>query len=88
MRAHLLPLVSGLVLAGAVASAPARAEGSWTGPGWYVEGSQLGFDSTLISGPYSTEAECKAAQPADDNDYAYDCEYEQTDPTVSPPPKR
>lgn len=85
MRTRLWSMMGALFLAGALVNS-ASAEVSWGGPGWYVEGSQIGFDTTLISGPYSTEDECKAAQPADDNDYAYGCYYETSDPSDDGPP--
>lgn len=85
MRAHQRSMVVAFVLL-AAASGGASAEVSWGGPGWYVEGTQIGLDTTLISGPYPSEAECKAAQPADDNDYAYSCEYETSDPSDDSPP--
>ena len=86
MRTRLWSLAGSFVLAGMLAAMPAAAEVAWGGPGWYVEGSQIGLDTTLISGPYSSEAECKAAQPADDSDYAYGCFYETSDPTGDSPP--
>ena len=85
MRTRLWSVVGALFLAGALADS-ASAEVSWGGPGWYVEGTEIGIDTTLISGPYSTEDDCKAAQPADDNDYAYGCFYETSDPGDDGPP--
>ncbi len=86
MRARHWSVMVALVLTGVLAAGSARAEVSWGGPGWYVEGTQIGLDTTLISGPYSSEQECKAAQPADDNDYAYGCFYETSDPSDDAPP--
>lgn len=80
-------LFAGLALAGATSS-PAEADGSWTGPGWYIEESETGFfDETLVSGPYGDEDACNAVKPADDRDYSYFCVYEGTDPTVPEPPR-
>ncbi len=81
MKKHLLwSLAAGFVLAAALASVPAEADVAWTGPGWYVEASATGLDTELVSGPYADEATCKANQPADDDNYMYDCEYETSDP--------
>jgi len=85
MRADRLSLACAFVLAGVLMS-PAQAEGSWTAPGWYVEETSMGFDETLVSGPYADEAQCKAALPANTDDYDYDCNYEGTDPSASEPP--
>ncbi len=86
MRMRSWWIFAGLALAGA-ASSPVRADGSWTGPGWYLEESESGFDETLLSGPYADEAGCNAVRPADNEDYNYYCEYEGTDPTVPKPPR-
>ena len=75
-----------LVLAGAAFS-PAQADISWSGPGWYVEATATGFDSSLVSGPYAEHDECEAAQPENTDDYSYDCEYEGSDPDANAPPK-
>lgn len=78
--------LTGIVLLGTVAGI-AHADASWTGPGWYVEETESGFDATLISGPYSDEDRCKASLPADTDDYSYYCENEETDPTAAQPPR-
>ncbi|HEX2669062.1 MAG TPA: hypothetical protein VHP13_11875 [Gammaproteobacteria bacterium] len=77
---------AGLVLLGFV-SGPAQADVSWTGPGWYVESTETGFDSSLVSGPYADKGQCESARPADTDDYSYDCEYESTDPDAATPPR-
>lgn len=82
MNTRFWSLLTGFILAGLLASAPAAADVSWSGPGWYVEGSATGLDLALISGPYSSKDDCIAAQPADDNEYMYNCEYETSDPTA------
>lgn len=81
MRVRPWSLAVAVFLAGGAAAGPAVADVSWSGPGWYVEGTVTGMDTSLISGPYATEADCKAAQPADDKDYVYGCYYDTTDPT-------
>jgi len=70
----------GLALLGAVASATAEAEVKWSGPGWYVEETSMGFDYALVAGPYSDEASCNASKPADNDDYGYICINEPSDP--------
>jgi len=87
MRIHVSLLVSAFALISAVVSDPALADGTWTGPGWYVEETATGFDATLVSGPYADEAQCKAALPADTDDYSYECIEEETDPTTDSPPQ-
>ena len=64
---------------GTVAVTPASAFESWKGPGYYLLEAYY-----LLSGPYATAADCKAALAArpgqetqDTNAY---CEYEATDP--------
>lgn len=85
MCTHSCLVFTGLVLAG-VTAGPARADVSWSGPGWYVEATESGFDATLVSGPYADEDRCNAARPADTDDYSYYCDYEGTDPSVVNPP--
>lgn len=79
MNTRLCISVAGLILAGVFVSAVVEADVAWTGPGWYVEATSMGFDYTLYSGPYADEATCNANKPADNNDYGYVCLYEQTD---------
>lgn len=87
MRTRSWPLAAGFLLAGFIASAPVAADVSWSGTGWYVEESAIGYDVELISGPYSSEADCNAAKPPDDDTTgdSYSCDYESSDPTVAPP---
>lgn len=87
MRTHSCLIFTGLALAG-ISSGPAQADVSWTGAGWYVEATATGFDSSLVSGPYADQDQCKAAQPADTDDYSYTCEYEGSDPDAASPPDR
>lgn len=87
MRARPWLITAGLFSATALLPVTAAADGSWTGPGWYVEMTESGFDATLVSGPYGDEAGCKAALPEDTADYSYYCEDEETDPTVEHPPR-
>ena len=87
MRVHVSLLVSGFALISVIVAGSALADGSWAGPGWYVEETATGFDATLFSGPYTDEARCKAALPADTDDYSYDCIDEETDPTTDSPPQ-
>lgn len=86
MRLRIGWIFTGLALI-AAASSPAQAGPIWTGPGWYLEETESGFDETLISGPYADEDACNAVRPPDNQDYNYLCEYEGTDPTVAPPPQ-
>jgi hypothetical protein len=79
-------LIAGLALLGVV-SGPAQADVPWTGPGWYVESTETGFDLFLVSGPYADKDQCESARPADTDDYSYDCEYESTDPDAAIPPR-
>jgi hypothetical protein len=88
MSSKLWPAAAGLVLGGFLAAAPASADVSWTGPGWYVEATATGFDSSLVSGPYDDQGACDAARPADTDDYSYDCGYEGSDPDAGGPPLR
>lgn len=88
MRTRSWSLAAGFLLAGLIASGPVAADVSWSGTGWYVEGSVSGMDIELMSGPYSSQADCEAAQPADTDTYHYVCSYETSDPTDDGPPRR
>ena len=85
MHRKLRPAAAGLTFAAVLASSPVSADVAWTGPGWYVEATATGFDSSLVSGPYDDQGACEAARPADTDDYSYDCEYEGSDPDAGGP---
>ena len=87
MRARLLRLaagflVSAIVASAVVASAPAIADVTWSGIGFYVVRypPRNYTDPTVISGPYATEAVCKPYLPPDTGDSIYSCLYENSDP--------
>lgn len=87
MRTRLLfSIVCGL-LATAAASLPANADTKWSGPGYYVVESDELFGAGLASGPYSNEADCKAAVAAlpqqEQEEEAAGCAYEASDPDKS-----
>lgn len=83
MRQHLWSLVSGFLLAAIIVSVPARADVTWTGSGWYAEAIDPNFDIILLSGPYSSKADCEPAlnQYPQNGDYLFSCTYETSDPT-------
>ena len=78
MNTRLGALFAGFILAGVLVSTPAQAEVAWTGPGWYVESSETGLDTELVSGPYADEATCDANKPADTDQDVYGCFYEES----------
>lgn len=85
MRARLWILAAGFVLVGAMASAPAMADVDWSGAGYYLEDDANALLGGFISGPYSSEADCKTALSAlsqDDQQYAA-CTYYASDPDKS-----
>jgi len=82
-------VIAGLLSLGAgMAVYPVLASVSFTGPGWYLEDGDQTLDNVLVSGPYAEKAQCEAVRPEDTDDDQYICLYEQTDPTVSSPPRR
>ena len=78
MKTRIWKLVAGVILAGVFVSAPTRADIAWTGPGWYVETTETGLDTELVSGPYADEATCNANKPADTDQDAYVCFYDES----------
>lgn len=86
MRTRSCWVLMGLISV-AVASGSAQADISWSGAGWYVEATEMGFDAALVSGPYTDEGACNAARPADNDDESYYCQYEGTDPNSEQPPR-
>lgn len=73
MRVGLPYLIAGSLFAIAAASLPANADAEWSGPGYYV----VDAIGDFIAGPYSSEADCKAAILANapqDVD-SLDCDY-------------
>jgi hypothetical protein len=76
MKMRLWKPVPSVMLAGLLLSTPAWADAVWTGPGWYVEATQTGLDTELVSGPYADKATCESHQPPDDAEHAYACFYE------------
>lgn len=80
MRMLLWISIAGFGLMGMVASA--SADVNWSGAGYYLGESAMGFDLELISGPYSNEADCKAALssvPQNEQQDAF-CDYFASDP--------
>ena len=49
----------------------------WTGPGWYVTYTEMGFDTEVAAGPFSTQGDCQATLSNYPNtkDADYSCEY-------------
>ena len=76
VRARIWAMTAGFILAGGIASLPAMADVSWSGPGWYINGvhtDDQGYPDglSLLFGPFSSEAECKSALsalPADEQE--------------------
>ncbi|MDE2184847.1 MAG: hypothetical protein KGJ78_17680 [Alphaproteobacteria bacterium] len=86
MRMKSLPSIVGLVLGAIAVAMPANADGKWTGPGYYIseDFSEVGMMYEIVAGPYSSEAECKAALEAlskeEKEQGGAECSYEATDP--------
>ena len=84
MRAKVWPLAVGIGLAGF--SVPAAADLDWSRPAWYIALTAdfgQGPRSYLYDGPYSTEADCKAAWSAMSPERQKSdgsCEYFASDP--------
>lgn len=57
MRTKFWILTAGVVAAATTAALPASAGVNWSGAGYYVED----FLLNVIAGPFSSEADCKAA---------------------------
>lgn len=85
MQTKWFVLAAGVILAGAVASAPAVADVDWSGAGYYIEDSVNLFAGGFIAGPFSSEADCKAAIAALSQDEQQDaaCTYYASNPDKS-----
>lgn len=82
MRARSWTLIAGFVLAGITAPMPAMADVDWSGAGWYLNDDVNAYIGGFLSGPYSSEDDCKtalSALPQDDQQYT-GCDYYASDP--------
>ncbi len=81
-------LVAGFVLAGMIVPASASDDNvEWSGPGWYIDDSVSLATYSFVSGPYSSEAECKTVlapyQSANQNTFGHmdaGCDYYAKNP--------
>jgi len=77
MRGHLRAIASTIVFAAVFGAAPAVADVEWSGPGYYIADSVNDMLGGFIAGPFSSEADCKAALAALSQDEQKDstCDY-------------
>jgi hypothetical protein len=85
LNARAWTLAAALAAAATLVASPAGADVRWSGAGYYLSKSATGVDVELVSGPYASEAACKAdlaAVPQSLQPYT-SCDYEASDPCAT-----